>query len=501
MEIIMIVIITLIFSFTLYRNNSEKEKAIIELKENKDKLQLILNSTAEAIYGMDIDGNCTFCNTSFLKMLGYNHPKELIGKNVHYQIHHSYKDGTPMLIDDCKIVNALNKGKGIHVNDEVFWRSDGTCFDVEYNSFPQFKEGVLIGAVVTFMDITERKKIFDEIKYLSYFDSLTGLYNRTFLNVELKRLDIERNLPISIIMGDANGLKLTNDIFGHAAGDNLLITIAEVLKRVCRADDIISRIGGDEFIILLPKTEAVEALKIIMRIKDELSKEQLLAIRGNISMGSYTKIRPEEDISNIIDEAEEVMYYDKTLNRKTINTNNINTIIETLHSNSPRDKNHSENVSELSAKIGEVMNLNKGDIRVLRDAGYLHDIGKIVIEEDILSKNYDELTEEEYKKIRQHPVIGYRILNSFDETLGLAEPVLAHHENWDGSGYPKGLDSNDIPRLSRIIAVAEHYDSLINYRDKNKSSKIGALKEIKNQSGIKFDPEIVDIFIEMMENN
>lgn len=494
------IIITLIYSLVLIRSNVEKDKANLELKENKDKLQLILNSTAEAIYGMDVDGNCTFCNASFLKILGYKHPKELIGKNVHYQIHHSYKDGTPMLIEDCKIVSSLKVGKCINVNDEVFWRADGTCFDVEYNSYPQFKDGVLIGAVVTFIDITERKKVDDEIKYLSYHDSLTGLYNRMFFDVELKRLDVERNLPISIIMGDANGLKLTNDIFGHTAGDALLKKVAEVFKRVCRADDIISRTGGDEFIVLLPKTEALEAEKIINRVKTELSKEQVHAIKGSISMGSYTKVSLEEDILSIISEAEEVMYDEKTLNRKTNNTNQIKTIIETLHKNSPREEMHSENVSKLSVKIGEVMQLNPVEIRILKDAGYLHDIGKIVLDIETLNKNYDDLSEQEHKKVKQHSVVGYRILNSFDETLDLAESVLAHHENWDGSGFPKGLEGNDIPRLSRIIAVAENYDSLTNNKCEKKISKENALNEIKNQSGVKFDPEIVDIFIEMMNN-
>ena len=110
----------------------------------------------------------------------------------------------------------------MHAKDEVFWRADGTSFAAEYYSYPQLKDGKVIGAVVTFMDITERKKAEEKIRYISFHDSLTGLYNRTFFEEELKRLDTERNLPISIIMGDMNGLKLTNDIFGHTAGDMLL---------------------------------------------------------------------------------------------------------------------------------------------------------------------------------------------------------------------------------------------------------------------------------------
>src|SRR5690606_16863794 len=105
----------------------------------------------------------------------------------------------------------------------------------------QYKDGEIVGAVVTFTDITSRKKAESDIVYLSYHDALTGLYNRRFFEEELRRLDTERNLPISIIMGDVNGLKLANDIFGHKAGDMLLQKAAEVMKNGCRADDIIAR--------------------------------------------------------------------------------------------------------------------------------------------------------------------------------------------------------------------------------------------------------------------
>lgn len=475
----------------------ELEEANNALKENKDQLRLILDSTAEGIYGIDKNGNCTFCNASCLKMLGYKYKEELIGRNMHLQIHHSRKDGRPIPEDKCRIFKAFMIGEGTHVYDEVFWRSDGTSFDVEYFSYPQNKDGEIIGAVVTFMDITDRKIAEEKIKYLSYHDSLTGLYNRMFFEEELKRLDTKRNFPISIIVGDVNGLKLTNDIFGHAAGDAFLKKVAEILKKACRTDDIIARIGGDEFAILLPNTEAVEAEKIIIRIKNLCSKEQIFAIRGSISMGSGTKVNVDQDIISIMEDAEDKMYLEKTLNRKSIKANQIKKIIETLHGRSPREEIHSKNVSRISQEIGRAMNLNDEEIKRLKDAGFLHDIGKIILGERIISNDYG-LTEQEKREIRQHSVVGYRILNSFDDTLNLAEYVLAHHENWDGSGYPKGLKGEEIPKLARIIAVAESYDAITNNMNKNVMTKEEAIQEIKKQSGIMFDPEIVDVFIKMI---
>ena len=134
-----------------------RKRAEEALKEHDEKIRLLLDSTAEAIYGLDMEGNCTFCNNSCLRLLGYKSPDELLGKNMHWQIHHKYPDGTHFPVEDCRIFRAFNKGEGTHVDDEVLWRSDGTSFPAEYWSYPQRHEGKVVGAVVTFLDITERK--------------------------------------------------------------------------------------------------------------------------------------------------------------------------------------------------------------------------------------------------------------------------------------------------------------------------------------------------------
>ncbi|NLY43498.1 MAG: diguanylate cyclase [Clostridiaceae bacterium] len=479
----------------------ELEETIRALKESKDQLHLILDSTDVAIYGVDINGNCTFCNASCLKLLGYSHIDELIGKNMH-SIIYRHKDGTPMPLEKCKIYRSYKEGKAIHANDEIFWRADGTYFNVEYHSYPQFKDGKIVGAVVTFTDNTERKKNEDYVKYLSYHDSLTGLYNRMFLSQELERVDTPENLPISIIFGDVNGLKLTNDIFGHAAGDALLKKTAEILKKACREKDTIARVGGDEFTILLPKTKAIDAEKIIRRVKKELSKEQIGAIRCYMSMGYDTKTTEDQDIESVMKNAEDYMYKDKTLNRKIVDSNMLKTIINTLHHRCPREKRHSIRVSDICQKIGRAMKLPETEIVKLKKAGFFHDIGKIVIREELLNKKdkINTLTEEEDKEFLQHVIAGYRILSLFNDTMDLAEPVLAHHEKWNGTGYPKGLKGNEIPKLARIIAVAECYEVLTDTIDGYGYSKDEACEVIKKQSGTNFDPIIVEFFLKAYDN-
>ena len=332
-----------------------------------------------------------------------------------------------------------------------------------------------------------------ELEILSYQDSLTGLYNRMFFEAELKRLDLPRNLPFSIISADVNGLKLTNDTFGHEMGDMLLKKAAAVFKKVCRGDDIIARVGGDEFAMLLPSTKKEEAEKIISRIKAECAKGKTTTVKCSIALGSATKIS-EEDIMLILKESEDRMYTDKTLNRKNVALNQIETILETLHNKGDKEKEHSEKVSEMSVKIGTAMDLNDEEIKTLKDAGYFHDIGKVVLDSKIIN-NIDSLDETEKREMMQHPIIGYRILNTFDDTIDLAQYVLTHHERWNGSGYPKGLKGEEIPKLSRILALAEDYDWLRVTMGEDK-----AIAEIISQAGQKYEPEVVDAFKKVMKN-
>lgn len=138
---------------------SELLKTNDALKESSDRVQLLLNSTAEAIYGLDMQGLCTLCNTAFLRMLGYERTEQVIGRRIHDLIHHTHSDGTSCTFGDCRIFNAFLKGEGTHADNDIFWRADGTSFPVEFWSYPMRRDGNIIGVVVTFIDITERKQL------------------------------------------------------------------------------------------------------------------------------------------------------------------------------------------------------------------------------------------------------------------------------------------------------------------------------------------------------
>jgi diguanylate cyclase (GGDEF)-like protein/PAS domain S-box-containing protein len=345
-------------------------------------------------------------------------------------------------------------------------------------------------------NIEERKKSEQQVRYLSYHDQLTGLYNRRFYEEELKRIDTARNLPLTIVMGDVNGLKLINDSFGHAKGDELLNKVAEVLKKGCRGDDIIARLGGDEFVILLPKTDAYETQQIIKHISDLSLTEKVGSIGISISFGCETKNTEEEIIEEIFKKAEDHMYKKKLFESPSMRGKTISAIIRTLHEKNKREEQHSHRVSELCKSMGESLMLSEYEIQELKTVGLLHDIGKIAIDENILNKP-DKLTDEEWEEIRRHPEIGYRILSTVNDMSQMAEYVLAHHERWDGMGYPKGLKGEEIPVVSRIIAIVDSYDAMTSERSYRSAlpEKV-AVAELQKNAGIQFDPELVSIFIE-----
>jgi diguanylate cyclase (GGDEF)-like protein/putative nucleotidyltransferase with HDIG domain len=332
--------------------------------------------------------------------------------------------------------------------------------------------------------------------YLGFHDQLTGLYNRRFYEEELIRLDKKRNFPLTIAMGDVNGLKLVNDSFGHTMGDELLRKVAEAIEKACRADDIIARLGGDEFVIILPKTTRGEAKKVIKRIWDLAAKEKVSSLNISISFGYATKMNERENIQEIFKKAEDRMYKHKVYESSSTRSTTVDLIINTLYEKNNREMLHSNRVSKLCENIAMKMNFDKDDVNKLRTAGLMHDIGKIGISEKILNKP-QKLNNEEWTEIKRHPEIGYRILSSVHEFSEIADYVLEHQERWDGKGYPRGLKGEKISIQARIIAVADSFDAMTTHRAYGTIlSEKKAIDEIKKCSGKQFDPNIAKIFIE-----
>lgn len=378
-------------------------------------------------------------------------------------------------------IRSEKEGKIKHIHSKAVLRKDETGQNIKI-------EGLI-------QDITTQKTLEGELSYLSFHDQLTGLHNRRYFEEKQALLDSQENLPISIIMGDLNGLKIVNDSFGHAKGDEFLCAAAKVIKQACSECDVVVRHGGDEFAVLLPNTDETSAVKIINNIQNSAAKIKLENIELSISFGHATKTKKSEKLSEILTIAENEMYKHKFDLRSNMHTKTINIIMNTLFEKSPRESEHSQRVSTLSTTIAKQMHFNKDDIDRIRIAGLVHDIGKIGIDKRILNKT-GPLTDEEWRAVRNHSDSGWRILSASSDFSEIANLVRAHHERWDGKGYPSGLKSYDIPLEARIISIADSYDAMTSDRPyRNRLSKEQAISELRKFAGIQFDPDIVEVLI------
>lgn len=468
-----------------------------KLSISEENFRNIFESSSDAILILE-NNKIIDCNLAAIDLLGCDSKSHIIGKAPEVFSPEKQHDGEFSKEKAIKIYNQTMKN-GKHKFEWWYKRIDGTSIPVEVMMTTIFLNGKKVFHCLL-RDISDRKKMEDKLEYLSYHDQLTGLYNRRFFEEELIKIDIEQNLPLTVAVADVNGLKLVNDSFGHAIGDELLKKVAKVMKDGFRKNDIIARFAGDEFVVLLPNTNINETEQIIKNIKELALKEKEGTVDISISFGHETKNSSEEDIKEVLKKAEDYMYKKKLFEGPSMRGKTIKTIISTLHEKNKREEQHSHRVSVLCESMGKVLELPEDEIKELKTVGLLHDIGKIVIEENLLNKP-EKLTDEEWEQIKRHPEIGYRILSTVNEFSEMAEYVLAHHERVDGGGYPKGLKGEQIPIQSRIIAIADTYDAMVSQRSyRNALLEEVAIKELKLNAGSQFDAELTRIFIEKVLN-
>lgn len=312
---------------------------------------------------------------------------------------------------------------------------------------------------------------------------------------------LSTELPVSLLVGDMNGLKFVNDVFGHREGDHWLIRMALILRQTCRQEDIIARWGGDEFAIIFRNTDKKTALRIADKIKEACKSDRETDILLSISLGVATKTDDGTDLSGVLKEAEERMYGNKLMEGKKAREAIAGTLEEQLQKKDYETREHIERLKFLAEEFAGILNFSKETLNNLVQAVKLHDIGKIGIPEEIVLKK-SHLNESEWGVMKKHPEIGCRIARASGEFAHLADIILCHHEWWNGQGYPQRLKEEEIPLLSRIISILDAFD-VMTHRQSYKPAKTvdEALHELKLKAGTQFDPVLVPVFIEMMGKN
>jgi len=393
----------------------------------------------------------------------------------------------------------MMRSKMFRKDEENVMYPDGRTVVFETLKTPYYdSEGSVIGLIGISRDITERKNREDMIQYLSHHDALTGIYNRTYFQKARIALDNPEHLPLSVIVGDVNGMKLINDALGHREGDKLLKVIAGILTHCSRKVDIVTRTGGDEFSILMPNTDSHTAKVVVNHIRAlcEEKRQQKDTIFTDIALGYATKYETSDSLDRIMILAEDLMYRRKLLEHKSLHSDILASIKTTMFEKSNETEEHAERISEMSKKLGKAMGLSEDKLDELELVSMLHDLGKISIDKNILTKS-GKLSDAEWREIKKHPEVGYRIANSTSELSHIADYILCHHENWDGSGYPLGLAGANIPLISRIISVVDAYDAMTHDRTYRKAlTEDMAVEEILSHAGTQFDPEIATLFVE-----
>ncbi len=469
-----------------------RTKALFEANEqlshSQSQNKAIINAIPDGIFLLDNDSRVLEC-----KIEGADTPfpkrSDMMMRKLSDIMPVPYGDKLKEAIDNMARINELHQ-----MDLEI--TLDGIRRIFEVRLIRSGKNEVI--ALVR--DMTSHYESLENIKYLSYHDQLTGLFNRHMFEEELERLDVNRNTPLSVIMADVNGLKLVNDCFGHPTGDKLLISFSEILKKVFRADDIICRLGGDEFVIILPHTTHDVTQELIKRISAACDDVKFYNLSLSVAFGSATKMGMSDSIVDVMKYAEDQMYKRKLFEAPKIKEQMVAKLLDSLFESSDAEAIHAETVEMYSEMLGNAIGLNQTEMETLKTAARHHDIGKIAIDQKLLYKN-ESLTTTEMETIRSHPDIGYRILSVVNEMSDCADIVLAHHERWDGKGYPKGLSGDDIPLMSRIISIADVYSTItLTTHYKDTMTPLEGIEEIKKHSGTQFDPILGRKFVALMKD-
>jgi diguanylate cyclase (GGDEF)-like protein/PAS domain S-box-containing protein len=484
--------------FSIIFDVTDRETYKEELFREKDLLNTTLRSIGDGVITTDTDGNITSmnkaaeCITLWSSEEAAGKPVDSVFRLVNELNGETVRGPVSAVLKTKDIVGIAGNTALLNKNDEQISIADSAAPIVS-------EQGGMLGVVVVFRDIRAEKARQSEVVFFSYHDALTGLPNRRFAERELHRIEESGQLPVSIVMGDVNGLKIANDVFSHETGDMLLKNVASVFQECTRSQDVVARWGGDEFLVVMTGASLQDAEKMVRKLNERFAQRSVEAMQLSVSLGCAEKAAPGQPIQHVVRQAEDAMYHQKLLEGRRYRDMVVSTLLETLYEKSMETEDHAERLAKYCRAIGDVLHLSDQAQSELALLSLLHDIGKVGISH-VLLKKASGLTPEEWTEMKRHPEIGYRIAQNTRDTVDVSELILCHHERWDGTGYPAGIGGDKIPLNCRILAVVDAFDAMTTDRAYRKAlSKKEAVTELRENAGTQFDSTIVEVFLIILQ--
>ena len=488
----------------LLKTRRESAQRLLEshnqLSQQEQQLQRFMNNIPGIAYRCLNNPQWTmlFVSGGLVDILGY-HPDEMTGEDGHsfaQQIHEADRQAVWTTWQD-----ALEGGKAFSGEYRVRAKDGAVRWVLDQGEGVWDADGRLLYLEGLIIDITSRKQAEEQLEFMSFHDTVTGLKNRTFMEQQLTDSDEPNQLPLGLVMVDVNGLKMVNDSLGHRAGDEMLQRTAKVLERACPTKGTASRWGGDEFLILLPATSADELNQISQDIINGCASDPDDGVPLSAAVGFALKQRHHEDLQEVLATAEDAMYQQKMSQASSSKNTLVASLQRTLAEKSHETEEHARRLQTWAVALARELSLPPSQLNEVALLALLHDIGKVAIPEAILNKP-GPLSKDEKAVMDQHPEIGYRIAAASPDLAFVAEGIRAHHERWDGAGYPRGLRQDTIPLAARIVAIVDAFEAMTSqrpYRDPIPTAE--AVAEIAACSGSQFDPALVQTFLQWYEQS
>jgi diguanylate cyclase (GGDEF)-like protein/PAS domain S-box-containing protein len=473
------------------------QKVRHDLSQSEARYRFMAENARDIVYRLQIipELKYEFISSAIFEITGYTPEEHYQNPNIIFTIVHP---------DYLKVMQQITTGEfdytkplsipWIHRNGQIVW-IEQCIHPVTDNSGKVFAlEGIA-------RNVTERIEMEEQLKFMSMRDSLTGVYNRTFFEQACLNFDTESYNPLGIILCDIDGLKLINDTLGHDAGDWLLLAAAWSIQESFRDNDVIARIGGDEFAVILTKTPSILVEQAVKRIEKAVENYNSFEVGVHLSMSIGCAFRNDSSISmvDLFKNADNNMYREKLYRSKSVRSTMINTLMKTLEARDVITEEHTERLQDTVVKLATAVGFPEHRLTDLRLLAQFHDIGKVGIPDRILLKP-GKLTPEEILEMQRHSEIGYRIAQSSPDLAPITDLILRHHEWWNGNGYPLELKGEEIPLECRILAIVDAYDAMINDRPYRQAlAWEEALTELKKGAGVQFDPYLVEEFVKLVD--